>query len=224
VATATALVLSAALAGSWGGPMATATAHPGSTYRWAEPPAGERSAGPPVGTSVRFEAGADGSLSQLVATPDGQLLATFPAGAFGDAPRLVVRARDAAALGPPPAGTSFDSNAYELAADGDVDVRLPFRVALRFAHAGTTVVELDDGTWRPLPSSPSPAAQQVRAEPAVLGTFAVVGDASALANPTTTATGGAAAAGTAVIVGLVALPVVAVAALVLVARRRRRRA
>lgn len=120
-----------------------------------------------------------------VSTPDGQAQLLFESTSVPPSPgqssvSATLVPRDAATVGPPPAGESFYSNAYALEAtyepSGAALSTLSVTVALTYSStAGQHVLRWNGSSWDPLPSTPVPASLLMYAPTTGLGTFVVAG-------------------------------------------------
>lgn len=143
-------------------------------YNWVNPPKEFRSGNvAPKPASVDVALGPAGSAVGGGSTGDGQVIVSFPAGAFPPHPpdaKVVVQITpvDPAVLAPPPAGLLADGNAYRLeytydasktqatalAATGDVFVVVP-------EPAQTLLFSPDGKAWENLPFRPVPDPTQI---------------------------------------------------------------
>jgi hypothetical protein len=157
--------------GSWAPgrlrPLFDGFASHGGSYGWVKPPKelakGNR---PPDSGQARISFGAQGSAPADAETPDGQVMASIPAGAvprhpFDAAARLEVRPLDSATLGPLPAGLRPESNAYQVTIaflpTGDLvpGLATPGTVGLTAAAPADTLLFAADGrTWREVEAKP----------------------------------------------------------------------
>jgi hypothetical protein len=159
---------------------------PPAPYRWVSPPpelAGQNQE-PGLGTGrITFLRGA--SVPQSVFTPDIQAQITFPGEMFPPrggqrAVRVSMTPLDPATLGPPPAGQTFDGNAYRVEAtyspSGDeASIEEPVSVTLRYARHGRTMLRWDGASWEPLDTDQIRANSALLAESDQLGTFVPAG-------------------------------------------------
>ena len=187
-------------------------------YRWVHPPPARAGNNiPPAAASM-----AVGLSGGSVTTPEGQCQVLLEAGsvppAAGQASvSITMTPLDPAAVGTPPAGLTYDSNAYQIAAAYEPSGRpapatVTATVVLTYAALATTVYRRDGPAWTGLSSTPA-SSSQLFAGTTRLGIFVV---AAAPAS----APGGR--RGAAVLeVGGAGVVVVAIV-LVLVGRRRRR--
>lgn len=151
-------------------------------YQWVRPPANFPHENKPPETgagTVRLTA--SGSDSGAITTGDDQAAVLFARDAIASRSgetvvKVTIQPLDPATVGPPPAGVTFDGNAYLIeaiygASQAPVQLRKPATVALRFPAIGTQVLRWNGSAWIALRSTAIPPAMQDIADSDPLGIF-----------------------------------------------------
>ncbi len=151
-------------------------------YQWVRPPANfPHENKPPEAGAGTVRLTASGSDSGAITTGDDQAAVLFARDAIAPRPgetvvKVTIRPLDPATVGPPPAGMTFDGNAYLFEAiygtsRSPVQLRKPATVALRFPAIGTQVLRWTGSGWIALRSTAIPPAMQDIADSDPLGIF-----------------------------------------------------
>ena len=191
-------------------------------YRWVAPP--KRFAANNVKPSTatgQLAVQSGKSAAGAVATDDGQFVANFAAGAVAvtpDAGGIDLKATpvDPATLGPLPAGTFADGNAYRLdvtarpAGTPVASLATPGNVIVSLPSAGTGVAFSADGrTWQQVTSQPVGGSKMILGVSFDKPGF-FIGLASTDINGTASSGGGGSSAATIAVIALVAFAAVIV--------------
>src|SRR5205085_6125335 len=142
--------------------------------RWVHPPK-EFVAGnePPKPSTIDVNLGPTGSAISSGSSGDGQVILSFPAGAFPAHPPdtkvvALITPLDPASLAPPPTGLEADGNAYRLdftydpSKQPDTALSAPADVFLVVPEPAQTLLFSTDGrSWASLPFRPVPDPTQV---------------------------------------------------------------
>lgn len=187
-------------------------------YRWVNPPKAFASGNEaPKPSTIEVPLGPTGSAVASGSSSDGQVILTFPAGAFAAHPPdnkviVTVTPLDPGTLGPPPTGVNADGNAYRLEFAYDVTKQAPPMLAKAADSflvvpqpAQTLLFSSDAKTWDALPFRPVADPTQIGGAFLLPGYFLPVAPPVAAASAGSPASGGSVGGTLAAMAGLAVL-------------------